>query len=306
MKNAERMNANNILVEKLIEKNIPAFKAYFKKYSHEQDESCPPLDDFSVNEDNPVYLLVEDGKITGAAALMLQPEYREARLARFRMFHTVYGDYISYNKLLNSILLHTSGLTSIYAFIEDNYSNIAKIWEELGFEARRFAWILKRAAGSNNKYEFPESFELRTFRDGIDEENWCVITNDAFEHSLGHVRMTRERLAEWKIDPTYIDGGMKILWHNDKPVGTVALIRETQKDEVVLFIESIGVLTEYQNRGLGRNLLRYGIQYAAENKYSKVMLSVNGENEKAAGIYFKEGFEKEALYKCYYLDVNTK
>lgn len=300
------MKANNIRVDKLTDRNIPAFKAYFKKYSHEQDESCPPLDDFSVNEDDPVYLLVEDGKITGAAALMLQPEYREARLARFRMFHTVYGDYISYNKLLNSILLHTTGLTSIYAFIEDNYSNIAKIWEELGFEARRFAWILKRSPANSASPEFPEGYELRTFRDGIDEDNWCNITNDAFEHSLGHVRMTPERIAHWKIDPVYIPGGLKILWHDNKPIATMAVTREMQNGEQVLFIEAIGVLTEYQGKGLGRNLLRYGIQYAAENNYSKVMLSVNGEIEKAAGIYFNEGFEKDALYKCYYLDVNTK
>jgi len=300
------MKVKNLRVDKLTEKNIPAFKHYFKKYSHEQDESCPPLDDFSINEDDPVYLLIEDGKITGAAALMLQPEYREARLARFRIFHTIDGDYISYNKLLNSILLHTSGLTSIYAFIEDNYSNIANIWVDLGFEARRFAWILRRPAGNNTKPEFPPGFELRTFRDGIDEERWCTITNDAFEHSLGHVRMTPERLAHWRIDSTYIDGGMKLLWHNDKPVATLALTREEQKGEEVLFIDAIGVLTEFQGQGLGRNLLRYGIQYAAENNFGKVMLSVNGENDKAAGIYFKEGFEKEALYKCYYLDVNTK
>ncbi len=300
------MKVKNLRVDKLTEKNIPAFKHYFKKYSHEQDESCPPLDDFSINEDDPVYLLIEDGKITGAAALMLQPEYREARLARFRIFHTIHGDYISYNKLLNSILLHTSGLTSIYAFIEDNYSNIANIWVDLGFEARRFAWILRRPAGNDTKPEFPPGFELRTFRDGIDEERWCTITNDAFEHSLGHVRMTPEKLAHWKIDSAYIEGGLNLLYHNEKPVATIALTRDEQDGEEVLYIDAIGVLTEYQGKGLGRNLLRYGIQYAAENNFSKVMLSVNGENEKAAAIYFKEGFEKEALYKCYYLDVNTK
>ena len=51
------MKVKNLRVDKLTEKNIPAFKHYFKKYSHEQDESCPPLDDFSINEEDPVYLL---------------------------------------------------------------------------------------------------------------------------------------------------------------------------------------------------------------------------------------------------------
>ncbi len=292
-------------VVKLTEKNIPAFKSYFKQFSHEQDESNPPLDDFSVSENDPVYLLVKGNEIRGAAALMLHPEYREVRQARLRMFHAADGDYLSYLKLLNSILLHTSGLTSIYGFIEDNYSNIAKIWEDLGFESRRFAWILIRDTKEYTPPQFPEGYELRTFRDGIDEENWCNIINDAFGHSLGHVRMTPERIQHWKIDPSYIAGGMKLLWHNDIPVATLSMTKEEHKGEDFIFVEAIGVAGNYQGKGLGKNLLRTGIQHAAESGSPGVMLSVNGENDKAADMYFREGFKKEALYKCYYLDMKN-
>nr|HMQ81236.1 hypothetical protein [Ignavibacteria bacterium] len=225
-------------VVKLTENNIPAFKSYFKQFSHEQDESNPPLDDFTVGENDPVYLLVKDNEIRGAAALMLHPEYREVSQARLRMFHAADGDYLSYLKLLNSILLHTSGLTSIYGFIEDNYSNIAKIWEDLGFESRRFAWILIRDTKDYTKPQFPEGYELRTFREGIDEENWCNIINDAFGHSLGHVRMTPERLKHWRLDPAYIDGGMKLLWNDSVPVATLSLTNEEHKGEDLIFIEA--------------------------------------------------------------------
>lgn len=139
---------------KLAKNQIPAFKECFAKYSHEQDESNPPLDDFIINEDDPVYLLVKGNEIRGAAALMLHTEYREVRQARLRLFHAVEGDCLSYLKLLNSILLHTQGLTSIYGFIEDNYSHIAAIWEDLGFKSRRFAWVLKvmlSVNGENDK-----------------------------------------------------------------------------------------------------------------------------------------------------------
>lgn len=292
-------------VVKLKENNIPAFKSYFKQFSHEQDESNPPLDDFSINENDPVYLLVKGNEIRGAAALMLHPEYREVRQARLRMFHAADGDYLSYLKLLNSILLHTAGLTSIYGFIEDNYSNIAAIWEDLGFESRRFAWILQRSTADFIKPQFPEGYELRNFRDGIDEGHWCEITNDAFGHSLGHVRMTPERIDHWRIDPMYIADGMKLLWYNNKPVATIAVTKENHKGEVINFIEAIGVLTEYQGKGLGKNLLRAGIQFAREYGSPRVMLSVNGENEKAADMYFREGFKKEALYKSYYLDMKN-
>ena len=250
-------------VIKLTEINIPAFKEYFKKYSHEQDESNPPLEDFKITEDEPAFLLIQDGEIRGAASLMIYPEYREVRLARFRIFHSINSDYISYNKLLNSILLHTHGLTGIYCFIEDKYSNIALLWEEMGFESRRYAWILEKDLSSYVKPEFPAGYVLKTFRDGVDEENWCMIINEAFEHSLGHVRMTPERIAGWRFNPSYIPAGMKLLWHNDKPIGTLALNKETHENEEVIFIEAIGVLSKYQGSGLGKNLLRAGIDFAA-------------------------------------------
>lgn len=293
-----------MIAEKLTESMIPAFKEYFKKYAHQQDESFPPLDDFTINEDEPVYVLFESGNITGAAALMIYPEYREVKTARFRIFHSNDKLKSSYNLLLNKILEHTQGLTSIYCFIEDKYSNITAIWESLGFESRRFAWVLERETSFFVKPEFPADYEFIVIRDGIDEENWCSIINEAFGKSLGHVRMTPAKIEQWRIDPSYINGGMKILWHNDKPVATAAMIKENVNGEEVIFIEAIGVLKNYQGKGLGKNILRAGIEFARDLGAKKVMLSVNGENEKAAELYFKEGFRKESLYKCYYFDTS--
>ena len=292
-------------VVKLTENNIPAFKSYFKQFSHEQDESFPPVDDFTAGDDDPVYLLVKGNEIRGVAALMLHKEYREVRQARLRMFHAADGDYVSYLKLLNSILLHTSGLTSIYGFIEDNYSNIAKIWEDLGFESRRFAWVLIRNSEMFNPAVFPEGFELKTFRENTDEDSWCSVINDAFGYSLGHIRMTPERIKHWKLEEGYMPEGMKLLWFNGKPAGSLGITKDEHKGSDIYFIDSVAVKSEFQSRGLGKNLLRAGIEFAAKSGVPKVMLSVNGENEKAADMYFREGFSKEALYKCYYLDIKN-
>ncbi|MBZ0202153.1 MAG: hypothetical protein IT281_02740 [Ignavibacteria bacterium] len=75
-------------IEKLTESSIPAFKEYFKKYAHEQDESFPPLESFTINENEPVYVLKVGSEIAGAAALMIYPEYREVKQVRFRIFHS--------------------------------------------------------------------------------------------------------------------------------------------------------------------------------------------------------------------------
>lgn len=290
-------------VEKLTNSKIPQFKEYFGKYSHEQDESNPPLDDFLINDNEPAYLLTKGNEIIGAASLMIYPEYREVKHARFRIFHSKEPLKANYTILLNKILEHTRGLKSVYCFIEDKFSAVWNIWEELGFTARRFAWILERETTTYTMSEFPKGFELKTFRDGIDENNWCAIINEAFEHILGHVRMTPQKIEHWRLDTAYIAGGMKLLWHNDKPVGILAMIKENHNNEDTIFIEAIGILNDYRGKGLGKNLLRAGIEYAANFGSTKVMLSVNAENDNAAELYFREGFTKEALYKCYYYDV---
>jgi len=293
---------------RLPEERINEFRDYFNKYSHQQDESYPVPDDYTLREDEIVYLLIDDEeKITGAAGLMLHTEYIEAAEARFRIFHCIEPVTAYYKQLLEAIITDIRSknikLKSLYAFVESKYKVIADIWEEIGFENRRFTWILQRSVEGSADPAFPEGYEMLTFRDGIDEHAWCSIINEAFEHTLGHVRMYPEKIIEWKKEPSYIDGGMKLLWHEGKPIATVALLKEENDGENVVFIEAVGVLNSYQRKGLGRNILRYAIRYAKEFGVKRVMLSVNAENEKAAELYFNEGFTKEALYICYHFNI---
>lgn len=283
---------------------VPAFREFFAKYSKLQDESYPPADDHKVSENEPAYILTDEtGNIYGSAALMMTAEYREAGSARFRMFFCTEHISENYILLLNEILKHTSGLKSIYCFAEEKQTALYKAWEKIGFTAKRFAWILERNSAGCIEPIYPDGYELKNFRTGVDEDNWCTVINDAFGKQTGHVRMTPDRINEWRKEPSWLEDGMKLLWYNGNPVGSIGITKDTENGEDMIFIDAIGVLHELHGRGLGKNLLRSGIKYAAEKDIVKVKLSVNAENDKAADMYFKEGFEKEALYKCYYYDI---
>lgn len=285
---------------------IKDFRNYYRKFSREQDESYPPQEDYTVREDEPVYLLVDDkGRISGAAALMLHKEYLEAGDARFRMFHCKDSNAEGYKILLDRILEHTHGLNSIYCFIEDRYSDTGAVWKQMGFTPRRYSWVLSRGLEGITEPEFPGEYELKSFREGVDENSWCEIINEAFGNSLGHVRMHPEKITDARKDPSYIKSGVKMLWHNDKPVGTVAMIKEEINGEEVIFIEAIALRNAYQGKGLGKNILRSGVKFAKDFGAKHAMLSVNAENEKAAGMYFKEGFKKEEMFTCYHYIVNN-
>lgn len=289
----------------LTDELIPQFSEYFRRYSHEQDVSFPPLEDYKTGKEETVYLLTDEyNNIAGAAALMLHKNYREAGAGRFRILHCVVKSPEYYMMLMNEILKHTAGLDYIYCFIEDKQEQTRGVWEEIGFKIKRYSWVLKRNVKESVPPDFPEGFTLRNFRFGADEEAFCGIINESFDGMQGHTKLYPEKIAELKKEPSYLDDGLKILWHKDKAIGTIALIKEREYDENIVFIESVGLLNEYQGRGLGKCLIRSALEYGRKNGYVRAMLSVNAENERAADMYINEGFQKEALIICYSYEIS--
>jgi len=291
-------------VTALTDRLVPLFIDYYCRYSPEQDESFPPHDDYTARADEPVYMLVgERGNISGAAALMLHKEYTEAKTGKFRIFHCIRKNAADYGLLLAEILKHTKGLNNIYCFIQEKQTSVRRAWESLGFRIKRYSWVLKRKTDDFQPPVFPGGYEIKTFRAGKDEQVWCDIINESFADMQGHIQMYPSKIDQWRREQSFLGDGMKILWHNNKPVGTMALTKDFVNGEEVIFIAAVGVLNSFQGRGLGRNMLRAGIEYGKNFGIRYVMLSVNAENERAADLYINEGFKKETLIICYSLEI---
>ncbi len=295
-------------IEKVNIENASDFIQYCRLHAAEHDESNVPAVDYKPREDEPAFLLRNStGMVTGAAAIMLYKEYVDAGKARFRIFHSLVNDVDNYKYLLEEIEKNSGAAQYIYCYITEGKSETRKIWEKLGFSIWRYSWVLGRDAKDFVKPEFPVDFEIRTMRDSIDEEAWSDIINEAFANMLGHTHLTPQKINEWMKEECYIPDGMKLLWDNSagKPVGTIAMIKENEKGEDLIFIEAISLLNAYQGRGLGKNLLRYGLEFAKQYGVDKVLLSVNAENSNAADLYFKEGFTKAEVYLCYHKKINN-
>ncbi len=58
-----------------------------------------------------------------------------------------------------------------------------------------------------------------------------------------------------------------------------------------LDIDAMGVDKTYRNQGIGRKLLEYVKEYAKENDYTDLRLTVNEENENARHLYEQVGFK---------------
>lgn len=58
-----------------------------------------------------------------------------------------------------------------------------------------------------------------------------------------------------------------------------------------LDIDAMGVDENYRNQGIGRKMLEYIKEYAKENNYTNLRLTVNEENENAKHLYESVGFK---------------
>ena len=89
---------------------------------------------------------------------------------------------------------------------------------------------------------------------------------------------------------------MKKMLNNVKPKITL----KDQKRHLELV--SIGVLPSFENKGIGKELLREFEQYAINKKISLVRLQIFKKNKKAAKFYLSNGwFKKEMDLDDYYL-----
>lgn len=187
--------------------------------------------------DNPTYIAVnKENHIVGAISLNLDDYSRDIKEGRIRIFHCETNEGELYKLMFNKIRNHTKDLNSLIVFLMEDDEITAEILKNIGFVTDGYSFTMIREDKEIGEIKFPEGFELRTFRIGYDEKDWCVIRNIGFgDEGL----MTPDMIHIFYDDEAYIDGGMKILYHMNKPVGTIRTTMEYEDD--VPYVYCIGV-----------------------------------------------------------------
>ncbi len=151
---------------------------------------------------------------------------------------------------------------------------------------------------------FPEGYRVHPLdhsdKEGISQ--FAVCLNGNFKELAGHTHSTAEDIQTWFEDQSYLEGGMCLLKKGQEPVGTISMMRDLDEMDAGE-IGALGILEEYRGFDLGRNLLRFGINFLHDQKLSPIILSVNGENHGAIKLYKAEGFDLIESVVCYSLEV---
>ncbi|MGG3467555.1 GNAT family N-acetyltransferase [Neobacillus pocheonensis] len=291
-------------VEALGSMRVKEFVEYCQKHRKEVDDSFlyeEHLKKFAPDSENPTYIVTNpQGEIVAAASLIIDEYNRRGKRARFRIFHSEINDKSLYLQLLKSLQKHTSGLDKVFIFIPLANEPLAEMMEQLNFSVERYAFLLVREEMDIPEVSLPEEYVMRNFVPGKDEEIWSNVRNAGFATLKGNeTPVTPEMVSKLISSSDYLEGGMEILFHKEKPVGVVRGAADEYEDEPIMNIGPLAILPEYQGKGLGRQLLRASLKFAKEKSYNKTILSVNGENERAQSLYIQEGFKQVEGVTCY-------
>lgn len=295
-------------IEALKYDRIQDFVKYCKIHKMEIDDSFlydEDLRDFKPDEENPTYIAVdEDNEIKAAASLIADEYNRRGKKGRFRIFHSEIQNVECYDMLLKAILKYTEGLNKLNIFVPLVNTELMKMMEALNFQIERYSYLLVRDDLEVPDYDLPEGYEIRAFRPGKDEEAWCEVRNSAFANLQGsETPLMPDQVTKMVNADDYIESGLLMLYHNEKPVGVVRGAKDEYEGTPIMNIGPLAIIPQYQGKGLGRILLRASMKFAKDNGYDRTILCVNAENERAKVLYIQEGFRQVEGVACYKYDL---
>ena len=140
-------------------------------------------------------------------------------------------------------------------------------------------------------------FNVSTFRMGVDEAAWLRANNAAFTGHPENGSLTRrdleQRIAQSWFDPA----GFLLAWDGEELAGSCwTKIHDDGVGEIYI----VGVVPGWEGRGLGKALVCLGLDYLGNVRHlTKAKLFVEGDNERAVGLYGTLGFEKTRTIEAF-------
>lgn len=283
--------------------NISAFIDYCRANRNHLDDTFlidEELENMKPESEDPSFIAIEGDKVIGAVSLKMDPYLLRGNRARFRIFHANPASPQVYASLFSAIRTHVDKVKKVFLFLPETAMEERERIAALGFSVERYAYLLTRKNIPAGDVSIPEGFSFKEFVPGIGEKDYCHIRNTAFSGLAGsETPLTEDEAGKIAARDDYLPGGIQFLTHNGSPVGLVRVAKEYYNGNHYALIGPIALLPAYQKKGLGRQLLRAGLQTGRKFGLGQAILSVNAENEQAVRLYTSEGFETDECFISY-------
>ena len=122
-------------------------------------------------------------------------------------------------------------------------------------------------------------------------------TNEAIPYSLLLLAdETQEAIDKYIYESKLFYAYTKL---NPIPIGVIALY---QVSSSVLEIKNIAIDNQEQNKGYGKQLIDFSIQYATENLYKELIVGTGDTSTQSINFYLKNGFQPYSIRQNFFLE----
>ncbi len=128
---------------------------------------------------------------------------------------------------------------------------------------------------------------VRRHEDGIDPLVRMYVEFDPADRAQGIPPADEDGVRTWLETLVEADALNVVAWHGENPIGHAMLV----PDGDGAFELAIFVLSEYQNAGIGTELMQGLLGAGREDGVERVWLTVERWNKAATALYRKVGFE---------------
>ena len=203
-------------------------------------------------------------------------------------------------------LERSRGLSHLVLYGPADKEPAAGFIEALGFMYQSSMWMFELAPSVEVPAPaFPEDVVVRTFRPESDLATFVELANASFHDHPTPLTFTEQAVNHVHAMPDFDPAGILFASPRDEPDRPIAWTKvEHELTEAGVrrgYIPFIGVLPEWRGRGLGRELLRWGIAYVRAAGAETIELSVEAANDRALGLYRRTGFTPEVEWPHYAL-----
>jgi mycothiol synthase len=155
--------------------------------------------------------------------------------------------------------------------------------------------------------EFPPDLTTRRFGPDVDFAAYVDLMNRTFLDHPTPLSWTPAAVQLVHDLPDFDPDGVLLVAPASDPGQPVAFSRvemsEGEDGQPEGWVGLIGVLPEWRRRGLGRALLRWGVEYLRSRGARNVTLSAEASNERATRIYRDAGFRPTIEWPHYVVEV---
>ncbi len=163
-----------------------------------------------------------------------------------------------------------------------------------GFELHSLLWDLELpASAAAASPAWPDGVTVRPIRIGEDRLAFIRLFNAAFADHATPLHMDEAMATTPELDLPWAEDDLLVAELGGELIGFCATEPRRGQDGAVeprAEIWTIGVRPDRQGAGVGRQLLRWGVEHLRGIGVETVTLSVNGRNPRALSLYESEGF----------------